>query len=232
MHAPLKRLIRSAPGIGRVARCVGGRTYSFPFPGSQDYWEQRYSAGGNSGAGSYERLAEFKAEVLNGFVADNAIRSVVEFGCGDGNQLRLLSLPQYLGLDVSPTAIARCRRVFESDPNKAFKLMSEYRGEQAELALSLDVIYHLVEDHVFESYMDQLFESAHRYVIVYSSDIDRDQAAGSPHVRHRCFTPWVAQNRRDWKLLKRVPNPYPGTADAKGESFADFFLYRRAQPAP
>jgi len=29
--------------------------------------------------------------------------------------------------------------------------MSQYRGERADLALSLDVIYHLVEDRVFET---------------------------------------------------------------------------------
>ena len=39
--------------------------------------------------------------------------------------------------------------------------------DRAELALSLDVIYHLVEDTVYESYMGQLFDSATKYVIVY-----------------------------------------------------------------
>ena len=68
------------------------------------YWEGRYRAGGNSGAGSYGRLATFKAGFVNGFVELNAIRSAIEFGCGDGNQLSLLSVPRYTGVDVSPTA--------------------------------------------------------------------------------------------------------------------------------
>ena len=38
---------------------------------SGEYWENRYKANGNSGAGSYNRLAEFKAEVINGFVKEN-----------------------------------------------------------------------------------------------------------------------------------------------------------------
>lgn len=31
------------------------------FSGSASYWENRYVRGGNSGAGSYNRLSEFKA---------------------------------------------------------------------------------------------------------------------------------------------------------------------------
>ena len=77
------------------------------FPGSAAYWESRYAKGGSSGVGSYGRFAEFKAEVLNRFVATHSVQSVIEFGCGDGNQLALASYPWYLGYDVSATAVAR-----------------------------------------------------------------------------------------------------------------------------
>ena len=59
------------------------------FTDSGSYWEQRYVRKRTSGAGSYGRLAVHKAEVLNQFVTDNNIDTVVEFGCGDGNQLTL-----------------------------------------------------------------------------------------------------------------------------------------------
>lgn len=39
--------------------------------------------GNNSGAGSYGRLADFKAEIINQFVTENDVREVVEWGCGD-----------------------------------------------------------------------------------------------------------------------------------------------------
>ena len=52
---------------------------------SREYWEQRYSMGGTSGAGSYDKLAEFKVEVINSFMKKYQISSVIEFGCGDGN---------------------------------------------------------------------------------------------------------------------------------------------------
>lgn len=57
------------------------------FNNSQDYWRKRYEKGGNSGLGSYDHYAVFKADVLNAFFKENHIQSVVEFGCGDGNQL-------------------------------------------------------------------------------------------------------------------------------------------------
>lgn len=63
---------------------------------SKEYWQKRYSVGENSGAGSYGRLAKFKAEIINEFVKKNKINLVTEFGCGDGNQLFLFKIPNYL----------------------------------------------------------------------------------------------------------------------------------------
>ena len=76
------------------------------FRASSVYWERRYRLGGSSGSGSTGHLAAFKAEVLNRFVHDHGIKSVIELGCGDGQQLALAEYPLYLGLDVAKTSIA------------------------------------------------------------------------------------------------------------------------------
>lgn len=136
------------------------------FPGSAKYWEKRYVDGRNSGYGSYGYFAEFKAEIINSFVKDNNIQTVIEFGCGDGNQLRLSEYPNYTGFDVSATAIKLCRSLFKNDGTKRFFMMDEYHHHMAELVLSLDVIYHLIEDRVFEDYMQRLFEASSKYVII------------------------------------------------------------------
>jgi hypothetical protein len=60
---------------------------------------------------NFVRLAAFKAHILNDFIVDNDVRSLIEFGCRDGNQLRLCRYPQYIGIDVSPTAVAKCRKL-------------------------------------------------------------------------------------------------------------------------
>lgn len=194
---------------------------------SSTYWEQRYLSGRNSGDGSYGRLAAFKAQVINAFVAKQAVRSVIEFGCGDGNQLSLAEYPAYIGYDVSPTAIAQCRARFADDATKAFHPYAGHDGETAELTLSLDVIFHLTEHDVFADHMKTLFAAAERFAIVYSSDHEEDWSEIAPHVRHHNFSAWIAKNRPDFELVERIANPWPFEMGRSGTSFADFFIYRR-----
>jgi SAM-dependent methyltransferase len=233
MRALLKsiayKLIR-IPLIGPATRYVLRRFFAPRFTDSQSYWIARYEQGLTSGQGSYDRLAEYKAEILNNFVAENAITSVIEFGCGDGNQLRLARYPRYIGYDISPIALARCRELFSDDPSKSFGEMKEYAGETAELTLSLDVIYHLVEDQTFDHYMRQLFSASTQYVIIYSSNHDEQRDVVVAHVKHRHFTPWVEQNRPDWKLTQHIPNRYSFANDPVHGSFADFYIYERPSP--
>ena len=91
------------------------------------------------------------------------------------------------------------------------------------------MIYHLVEDDVYEAHMQSLFTAGDQYVIVYSSDTEPN-AKTSPHVRHRRFTDWVADSAASrWQLVNRVPNDYPGseTGDPKTVSFAEFFIFEK-----
>lgn len=198
------------------------------FRSSAQYWDQRYIRGGASGEGSRGKFAAFKAEVLNAFVARHEIQSVIEFGCGDGQQLALANYPQYLGFDVSAAAVRLCRLRFSGDDTKVFREVASYAGERAELTLSLDVIYHLVEDEVFDNYMRMLFESSTRWVVVYASNHDDTDRAEAAHVRHRQFTRWVETHRPGWALRERIPNRYPFTGDFRLGSFSDFFIFERA----
>ena len=75
-----------------------------------------------------------------------------------------------------------------------FAAVRDYSAEAAELALSIDVVFHLIEDVVFEDYMRRLFGAATRYVIVYSSD--HDEPWHGSHVRHRSFSQWVTVTSR------------------------------------
>lgn len=192
---------------------------------SQSYWEQRYASDRNSGAGSGGNLAKFKAEVVNGFVHEHQIDTLVEFGCGDGRQLSLADYPRYMGFDVSPTAIRICREQFSDDATKVFKDLNEYSGERAELTLSLDVIFHLVEDDVYQSHMELLFSASTRFVIIYSSNFE---TSGPRHIRHRRFSAWIHDFAKDWMLISYVPNQHPQVIDDGREgSFSDFYIYQR-----
>lgn len=181
------------------------------FPGTATYWDRRYEAGGSSGAGSYGPQAEWKARVVNGWVAEREVTSVVDLGCGDGNQLALAEYPRYLGLDLSAAAVRLCIRRFADDPTKSF--LSYDPGSsadpagwlRADMSLSMEVLFHLVDDGMFEDYLARLFDSADRYVVVCSSD--RADLTQGPHERHRPFTPWVERNRLGWTIEERVDPP-------------------------
>jgi hypothetical protein len=163
--------------IGRIAPLLS-------FGSSRKYWEMRYRLGGHSGTGSRGANARYKADVINRFIQTHDIGSLIEFGCGDGHQLGMIEVPRYLGIDVSPTILAKCRAMYADDSNKRFLLDNEYTGETATLAVSLDVIFHLVEDAVYDSYLSRLFAAGERYVMVYSTSTDMPDT-GTPHVRHR-----------------------------------------------
>ena len=85
----------------RLAARLGNRRRIARFSTSSRYWEERYQIGRDSGTGSRGRLAFFKANVVNDLVREEAIHTGIEFGCGDGQQLSLLEIDRYTGLDVS-----------------------------------------------------------------------------------------------------------------------------------
>jgi len=231
MSKLLKKIIKSTPVIGGIAVSLNQAIKNKKEADivkdfkSREYWESRYSANGNSGAGSYKHFAEFKAETINKFVNENNIESVLELGCGDGNQLKLANYKKYIGFDVSEKSITLCKGLFKNDATKEFRLMDSYANEKCQLTLSLDVIYHLVEDEVFYAYMKTLFAAAERYVIIYASNTDDQSFTSAIHVRHRKFTLWIENNCPDWKLIKHIPNKYPYNGDTTKTSFADFYIF-------
>ena len=204
---------------------------------TRDYWERRYASGKTSGPGSYGEQARFKATIVNDFVREHHVESIIEFGCGDGNQLLLAEYPRYIGLDVSPAALSICMEKFSDDLTKSFFLydslsfVDNARLFQADLALSLDVIYHLIEDAVFRTYMKHLFSSAKRFVIIYSCDFEDTSANWEEHNVPRKFSEYVTENFPRWRLTKKIDNIYPYDPSTGKGSWSDFYIYALDQEA-
>lgn len=176
------------------------------------YWDKRYRIGGTSGAGSYGAAAQYKARVLRDLVNALGITSVIDWGCGDGNQLAEWD-PQcdYLGIDASREAVRMCQ---ERNPGRTIMHASQYTWQQADAAVSIEVIFHLTDDDEYREYMRRLFDSARRYVIIYSSN--RSGGALAPHVRHRKL-----KVPAGWKCVQKIAG-HPST-------FSDFYVYRRSE---
>lgn len=196
---------------------------------SSDYWEKRYLNGGNSGNGSYGRLAHFKAQCINSFISQKNIKSAIEFGVGDGHNLSFYNIEKYFGLDVSMWAIEICQNRYKNDKSKQFSAIGPLEvlsiTEKFDCALSIDVLYHLVEQNVYETHLRNLFASAKKYVIIYAWDADADESMRlSTHVKPRKFTEYISENFKEWRLIGTKEQIYP-------ESSSDFYFYEKSRTA-
>jgi hypothetical protein len=216
--------------ISNVINRLFGNKNSF---NSQQYWEDRYVSGGNSGRGSYNKLSEFKANVINQLIDTMQITSAIEFGVGDGNQLGLIKYPRFLGLDVSKKAIQLCIEQYKHDPTKSFfsydqLAFSDQAGfVKADMSLSLDVIYHLVDQPDYETYLTNLFNAATKCVVIYSTNEELPHFGG--HEKHRVFLNDLNRLTNGWKLHEVIENEFSvrkvGELDG---SRANFYIFTRS----
>jgi SAM-dependent methyltransferase len=217
--------------LRRIAAMLGKKLRqpfrNISFVGSERYWEGRYAAGGNAGSGSLGRLAAHKALFLGNLLARLDVGQIAEFGCGDGHQLAHSSYRAYTGYDISPTALQLASKRLADRSHYRFCHMNEWTPEDRyDLTMSLDVIYHLVEDAAFDAYMARLFDAACIFVVIYSSN--ESMVSKDPHVRHRRFSDWVARHRPMFESVLHEPNPYPfDQSDPENTSLAEFHVFRR-----
>lgn len=83
MKTTLKKVIVGSP-VEKMARKLHALAKGYNFENSESYWENRYKKRGNSGAGSYGRLALFKADILNSYVKEHNVQSVLNMAAGTG----------------------------------------------------------------------------------------------------------------------------------------------------
>ncbi len=193
------------------------------FRGSKVHWQRHYERGGDSGPGSYGESALYKAGLINRVIREHGIHSIVELGCGDGNQLTYLEVDQYIGLDISKVAIQRCLARHGGNAKRSFIWYDQdyfhdpLRIVSADCAMSLDVIFHFIENDVFVRYVHNLFNCGRRFVIIYGLD-QAQVRPGHVSVRLRKYSDYIAANIPEFRIALHVP---------KTEEFGDFYLYER-----
>ena len=190
-----------------------------------EYWNMRYKNGKGSGRGSEGLLLAYKAGTINDIIKEFDIQDIIDFGCGDGELSNLIDVGMYAGFDPSEEAVKKCydrcrdvfgARIFINDINLSWTV-------QADMTMSIDVIFHLVNEREYLEHLLSLFQHSLKYVLIYSSDKEEDVDRG--HVKHRKFTQTINELFPDWKLLRKIDNKYPD------QSFSDFYLYAYSPPA-
>jgi hypothetical protein len=179
------------------------------------YWDDRYKAGGNSGRGSYGVYKTYKSKVINNIIIENEIQSVTDFGCGDGNQIDDIKPPKYVGLDIAPSSVNLCSKKYSADKTKSFDVYDHTTYDKthpAEMSMSIDVMYHIFEDNIYEKYLSDLFENSSRFVLVYSTNFD--EKYNGVHVKNREFTKDIPEG---WVLKEHIKN--------ETDNYADFYLF-------
>lgn len=188
------------------------------------YWENRYKNGGNSGVDSYNKLALYKANIINLVIKNNNedIKTIIDYGVGDGNQLSLIDIEnkKYVGLDVSEFIINKLSEIYKSDKNKEFSLCNsiDFSKLKGELVISCNVLYHLIEEEIYTDYLNNLFNMSERFVIIYANNINKTE---TEHVKFRKFTDYIRKNFKEWILIRHLPNPYNKTSPN------EFYIYEK-----
>lgn len=186
---------------------------------SIDIWRNRYVAepGLGSGVGSKGSLLDFKVDFLNDFIKQNDVRTVLDFGHGDLAVASRLIVDSYTGIDIFDG---------EKFNTKDLKIkeckFDVYDGENVDLVICLDVLYHLLKDE--QEYMrrsiDKMIEKSNKYIIIYALDSSID----IEH-RERMFdSKWMQhiEKNNDVKLVFQQPEYMPGSS-------AKFFIFEKSR---
>lgn len=184
------------------------------------YWDRRYRDGRSSGAGSEGETARFKGEHVTNVIKRLGVTSIIDWGVGDGTVLSHIDtskLTSYIGTDVSHSIIDRVAKTHSTD-NRVFMYADKVRPEltRCDLSMSMDVLFHFPDESDYRGYLDNLFSSAVRYVLIYSTNYGPEQTAR--HVLRRNFTADLATLYPEWKLIEGSDN---------NPVVADFYLYEK-----
>ena len=171
---------------------------------AHQYWENRYALGGDSGAGSKGEKYAFKRDFINHIVQQYSIKTIVDFGCGDGSQIAEITVNSYYGLDISPSAVARCRERYADRPEFQFDLITQTTLTRYDLAISLDVLYHIIDPSLYAAYLHRFFSHS-QYSLLYANFSEKESS--EPHILHRNHFQEIERLHIPTRLIEQCPNP-------------------------
>jgi len=125
----------------------------------KEFWEKRYTSGGNSGQGSTGDYRKWKWDIIERFTCLEEL-AVLDVGCGDLSFIgdRLEEIGHYTGIDISPHIIERHKKE-HLDPWFRFYVgdASEIRlDETFDVVFCFDVLFHIMSDVRFAAVLRNL----------------------------------------------------------------------------
>lgn len=209
---------------------------------SATYWEQRHAERRGhwraNGPGSRGRLLSYKVALVQALVDETRAHSLLDLGCGDAQLGARVNVDHYLGVDVSPTAAEAARaRLGMRGRGGTVEVLTLAQLPPAigmvDVAISMDVVFHLLEDEAYHDHLQRLFDVAKRAVGIYST-VTESPVFG--HVRHRAVERDVAAlSWLDWECIHRGPPPWPKDEAVNPEHGSDcwWLVYKpRASRSP
>lgn len=193
---------------------------------SINYWETRYKNGGNSGLGSRGTNLEFKGKVINQFIKKYDIKSICDLGCGDGEQIKTYNVKKYIGLDVSKSTVDNCKNIFKSDKTKEFYVYQDFNKKDniVDATISIDVMYHIIEEEIYNNYLNDLIDISSKYIIIYAYNNHTNRVIDSHiHIKHREFVEIIKS--KNTKLIEYIPNYQ--RQDDSDKIYADFYVFEK-----
>jgi len=231
----------------------GSETSDSEIKMSRDYWDSlhrehpgKFTAVGYAALGegfNREAYRRLRLPALRRLLRRNRVapRALLEAGVGIGAYAGLwreLGVREWVGVDISPRAVAYLRTRF---PDGEFHVVDLAQPEGAlegrcfDLVTAIDILYHIVDGMQFETALAWLASrmGEHGYLVV--SDVFTDSAWGrrSAHVRRRPLEAYLhILEPRGLHLVDREPvfailgDPVP---DRRGRGRALFLIWRVLQ---
>ena len=127
-------------------------------------WDFRYRIDPDLGSGSRGADLDAKRRLIADALRSFENSRIVDIGCGDLEVTRHLSVKNYLGVDIAPTAIALAK---EKRPDWTFQVMRpEDRIPEGDVVLCVDVLIHQPDERQFFDLMGRAAAAARRRLIV------------------------------------------------------------------
>jgi len=172
------------------------------------YWEERYANGQNSGSGSYGDNAVFKSSIINRVIDEYGCSNMVEFGCGDGNQMTLFKNIPYMGYDISPTIIAKNIVKYKHLTHAKFEVMdmNGIYDKCFDLSICVDVLFHLTIEEDWYRLIDHVCKAAKKWVVIITNT-EEIREEYFPHVNFKRKIIPVLDQREDVIIDEVITQP-------------------------